>query len=81
MAEKNQNTGLGILSIILGVISLFSISFVFIINFNVAVFIAIIALIVGFIAEGRKDKYGKYGVWLGAIAFLLSIIIYVIIYI
>ena len=82
MTRENTNTGLGLLSILLGIISIFSISLIFVIRFtNVAVFIAIAALIVGSMAESRKDKYGKYGVWIGAIAFLLSIVIYVIVYI
>lgn len=87
MAKTNNNSKLGIASIILGILGLmfYFIGFFFfsfvdnrLYGILIGILLSILAIILGYIAKKNEDEYGIYGIYLGfsvIIIFIITIII------
>ena len=84
MAEKTEHTQIGIASIILGVLGLifyiigwFFFSFVDnrLYGMVIGLILSILAIVFGYIANRHGDSYGNYGMLLGGIIVIITIII------
>jgi uncharacterized membrane protein len=83
MKEKNIHSGLGITSIILGILGLilYFIGFFFfsfldnrLYGMIIGCIFGIIAIILGYIAKKEGDNYGKYGIYLGTLIIIIALI-------
>ena len=87
MEVKNEHTQIGIVSIILGVLGLifyfigwFFFSFVDnrLYGIVIAIILSILAIVLGYIANKHGDSYCKYGMILGGVVIIITIIITII---
>ena len=83
MVEKDKHSGVGISSIILGILGLvlYFIGFFFfsfvdnrLYGMGIGVILGIIAVILGYIAKKEGDNYGTYGMYLGALVIIIALI-------
>lgn len=83
MVDKNIDSKIGIISIVLGLLGLiFYIIGLFFFSFAdnrlygmiIGTILAIISIILGYIAKKNGDKYGKYGIYLGSLTIIILII-------
>jgi hypothetical protein len=84
MEENDKYSGVGIASIIFGILGLFVyfigwFFFSFVDNrlygMVMGIIFGIVAIILGYIAKKQGDNYGKYGMILGCSVIIISIII------
>lgn len=84
MAEKNEHTQIGIASIILGVFGLifyiigwFFFSFVDnrLYGIIIGLILSVLAFVLGYIAKKNGDLYGNYGMILGGLIIIITLII------
>jgi hypothetical protein len=87
MINTNEHTQIGIISITLGVLGLifyiigwFFFSFVDnrLYGMVLGLILSILALVIGYIANKNGDSYGKYGMILGGITIIISIILVIL---
>jgi len=83
MDEKNKHSGVGIASLILGIcgLVLYFIGFFFfsfldnrLYGMITGVILAILAIILGYIAKKEGDNYGTYGIYLGVLVVIIALI-------
>ena len=87
MINKNKNSQIGVLSIILGILGLISylIGFIFfsfvdnrLYGIIIGIILGLISIILGYYAKKNGDKYGIYGIYLGSIILIITIIIVIL---
>jgi hypothetical protein len=87
MEEKIKHTGIGVASIILGLlglilyfIGLFFYSFVDnrLYGIIIGIILGIIAIILGYLAKKQGDSYGTYGISLGILILIIGVITFLI---
>jgi hypothetical protein len=87
MAEKVKHTGVGIASIIFGILGLilyfigiFFYSFVDnrLYGIIIGIIFGILAVIFGYIAKKQGDNYGTYGISLGVLTLIIGVITFLI---
>ena len=83
MEEKDKHSGVGIASIILGILGLilyfvgwFFYSFADnrLYGIIIGVIFGILAIILGYSAKKQGDNYGTYGIYLGALVIIITLI-------
>jgi hypothetical protein len=83
MNDETYQIGIGILSIIIGILGLVSyfIGFFFfsfvdnrLYGMIIGFIMGIIAIILGYIAKKKEDKYGIYGIYIGMIIIIITLI-------
>jgi uncharacterized membrane protein len=83
MEEKDKHSGIGIASIILGILGLllyfigwFFYSFVDnrLYGIVIGVIFGIVAIILGYVAKKQGDNYGTYGMYLGVLIVIIALI-------
>jgi hypothetical protein len=87
IAEKVKHTGVGIASIILGILGLilyligwFFYSFVDnrLHGIIIGIILGIIAIVLGYFAKKQEDNYGTYGISLGVLILIIGVLIFVL---
>ena len=87
MEKKVKHTGIGVISIILGLlglilyfIGLFFYSFVDnrLYGIIIGIILAVIAIILGYLAKKQGDSYGTYGISLGILILIIGVITFLI---
>ena len=82
MVDKDKHSGVGIVSIILGILGLifYFIGFFFFsfvdnrfYGMIIGVILGIIAIILGYIAKKEGDNYGTYGIYLGVLVIIIAL--------
>ena len=83
MVKKDLHSGVGISSIILGILGLvlYFIGWFFysfadnrLYGMVIGVIFGILAVILGYIAKKQGDTYGTYGIYLGALVIIIALI-------
>jgi len=87
MEEKDKHSGIGIASIILGILGLllyfigwFFYSFVDnrLYGIVIGVIFGIVAIILGYVAKKQGDNYGTYGISLGVLILIIGVLIFLL---
>jgi hypothetical protein len=87
LAEKVKHTGVGIASIIFGIlglilyfIGLFFYSFVDnrLYGITIGIILGIIAIILGYLAKKQEDNYGSYGISLGVLILIIGLLTFLL---
>jgi len=71
-----EHTNNGKIALIFGILSMF----LLIVVFLLPIILAILAIVVGVLARKKGDKYGTYGMILGTLTIILTIVFSAIIY-
>ena len=83
MEEKDKHSGLGIASIILGILGLvlYSIGWLFysfvdnrLYGIIGGIILGLIAIVLGYFAKKQGDNYGTYGIYLGVLVIIIALI-------
>ena len=83
MDENQKHTGIGVASVILGIlglilyfIGLFFYSFVDnrLYGIVIGIILGIVAIILGYVAKKQGDNYGTYGIYLGVLVIIVALI-------
>ncbi len=87
MVEKVKHTGVGIASIILGILGLilyfigwFFYSFVDnrLYGIVIGIILGIVAIILGYLAKKQGDNYGTYGISLGVLILIIGVLTFLL---
>ena len=83
MEEKDKHSGVGIASIILGILGLvlYSIGWLFysfvdnrLYGIIGGIILGLIAIVLGYFAKKQGDTYGNYGMFLGSLVLIIALI-------
>ena len=87
MEEKVKHSGIGIVSIILGILGLiFYFIGIFFYSFIdnrlygivIGIILSIVAIILGYLAKKQGDNYGTYGIYLGILVIIIALITFLL---